>query len=196
VWGNDACLKLSETKPTNKAELGAALGATHHVVRRYAGEVLDAVAQGLDDEGPPPKVIRNKEPARDPNLPPFTRDDEPLMSALKKWRNGRAASEGLAPGLIVNNAIMRAVAALKPASAEAFEVISDMRRWQREAYAEGLLGVVEAWKKSEEDKAAEREANPKKKRRRRRRRGSQSAGSAGDEGGSERQKDPTESAPT
>ncbi|MEM7495893.1 MAG: HRDC domain-containing protein [Myxococcota bacterium] len=199
VWGNDVCLDVAAGKPTDKSALAQALGPNHHVVRRYPNEIVEAVKAGLADTSAAPKAPRPHETPRDPRLPPFTRDDEPLLAALKKWRNARAKSEEMAPGLIVNNAVMRGIAALKPASVDDLEIVPDMRRWQRVGYGELLVGVVAKWQERTAAEQAAKEAREaegggkKRRRRRRRRRGGQSKG--GGEGAGAAQNAPTSSAP-
>jgi ribonuclease D len=195
VWGNDSCLLLAEKKPTTKAELAKALGSTHHVVRRYTSNVLDAVAEGLADTSDPPKVPKPHEAPRDPRLPAFRREDEPLLAALKKWRNALSKAEDIGPGLIVNNTVMRAAAALKPTTLEDLERISDMRNWQRTFYGEAILEVVAKWRvaDAEKSKSDPEEGDGQPRKRRRRRRKSQSR--EGAEGEGPRQSSPDASSP-
>ncbi len=193
VWGNDSCLLLAEKQPTTKVELAKALGATHHVVRRYASDVCVAVADGLADESAAPRTPKPAEAPRDPRLPPFTRDDEPLMAALKKWRNKQSTDEAMAPGLIVNNAVMRSAAALKPESVADLELIEEMRDWQRDRYGQAIVERVAEWVQAEAEKAKKRAEGGGKKRRRRRRRRRQSSG--GGDGAGARQNSPTSASP-
>lgn len=181
IWGNDTSLDLARKQPKTKAELGKALGATHHVVRRYASDVVDAVVAGVADTSPAPKNPRPDEPRRHPRLPPFTRDDEPLMASLKKWRNKQAATEEMAPGMVVNNAVMQSAAALKPKAVADLEFILEMRDWQRAMYGEAIVERVGTWLAAQAEKAekAEGEGGKRKRRRRRRRRRQSSGGGEG-----------------
>lgn len=173
VWGNDICLKLAEHKPTSGSAMRKVLGEKNHVARRYLKECLAAVQAGLEDERPPPEppapVSRfNK------NIPPFTRDDEPLLSALKRWRNKLCDSLGLGPGMVLNNALLKEFAALKPKEAAQFDLLPDMRKWQRDAFGDDVLSFVSEWLEKHppsDDSKGDRPA-----RRRRRRRGGRGRG--------------------
>jgi ribonuclease D len=169
VWGADVLIAAAKGKPRSTQELRKLLGEKHHVARRYAREVVDATNAGLADSGPPPVVARA--PTRtNMKVPPFTRDDEPLMARLKKWRNAHSKALGLSPAMVVNNAVLKEVAALKPKEVEDLDRIDEMRRWQKAQIGPDLVEMVGTWI----------EANPKKKRRgrRRRRRGGAEGASA------------------
>jgi ribonuclease D len=167
VWGNDALMLLAKGKPKSQAELREVLGEKHHIARRFAREVTEAVRDGLADESPPPETFRNVT-RTSPEVPPFTREDEALMAHLKRWRNSYAAGEQLAPAMIVNNAVLKEVSALRPASLADLDKIEEMRRWQKREIGELLVELVVAWI----------EKNPKTKRRRRRNRRRKSEGEA------------------
>jgi len=150
VWGNDICITLAKTKPTQSAALRKALGEKNHVVRRFGREVIAAVQAGCDDSSAAPQAP--KPPDRtNKNIPPFTRDDEALLSALKKWRNARSKAEGLGPGMVVNNAILKELAALKPKALSNLELLGDMRLWQRDEYGADLVEFISEWLKKHPD---------------------------------------------
>ncbi len=168
VWGNDVLLKVSKDAPEDMEALQKCLGANHHVLRRYADDLLDAILDGLEDESEPPEPPKPRG-RRSPDLPGLTRDDEPLVLKLKNWRNKRSKQAGLGPGMIVNNTVIGQIAAVKPRTVEDLEAVTDMRRWQRAEFGEALVEQVTTWLESQPAPSAE-PAGPKKKRRRRRRR--------------------------
>ena len=144
VWGNDICMKLAQTKPTTKDDLFKTLGEKNHVLRRYGRDVLGAVQAGVaDTEAPPqpPKPVQRWSPG----LPPYTRDDEALLAALKNWRNSRCKSEKLGPGMIVNNALLKELSALKPKTVDDLKVLQDMRAWQRNQYGQPIVDFITGW---------------------------------------------------
>ncbi len=175
VWGNDVMLAVARSEATDASGLRKALGEKHHVVRRYLGDVTEALKAGLADTSPPPAPPRPV--ARtNPGVPPFTRDDEPLMAHLKKWRNAHAAEIALAPAMVVNNAILKDISALKPKEVAALDAISEMRTWQKQAFGEALVAEVAAWLERNPETGA-----GKKRRRRRRRRRRKPVGAAADD---------------
>jgi ribonuclease D len=166
VWGNDICMKLAQTKPTKPGDLRKALGENNHVIRRYGRDVLAAVQAGCDDTTDAPQPP--KPPQRiNPLIPPFSRDDEPLLSALKNWRNSRSKAEKLGPGMIVNNALLKDLAALKPKSTQQLELITDMRTWQRKEYGAPLVDFIVGWLEKHPEDAEPRERRPGRRRGRR-----------------------------
>jgi ribonuclease D len=144
VWSHDDCLLLARTAPKNARELAAALGGQHHLVRRYGRELVDAVTRGLSDTSPPPERFR-PEPRRPGDPPPFLREDEPLLEAMKVWRNDIARARAVAPAMVVANHLLRAVAAVKPASEEDLADVPDLRRWQRAEFGADLVRLVGEW---------------------------------------------------
>ena len=176
VWGNDMMMAAAKADVKHMDGLRTALGERHHVVRRYASQVMEAIHDGRDDVGPVPQLVK-KVVAGNPGVPPFTRDDEPLMASLKRWRNAHAAKITLAPSMVVNNTILREVAALKPSNVAGLDAIGELRTWQKEAYGEMLVERVAAWLQSHPE-----DADPSQKRRRRRRRGKKPVGEAADDG--------------
>lgn len=170
VWGNDALIRLSQTKPTTRDELTEALGPKNHIVRRYADDVLAAVKKGVKDRSRIPKKRSSEPSRRNLDVPPYMREDEPLFNALKRWRNGKAKGEALTPAMIVNNSVLKLVAALKPADAEQLSAIDDIRTWQIVEFGEELVERTQAWLAANPPQPTEEKTSSKRRRRRRRRR--------------------------
>jgi ribonuclease D len=185
VWGNDVLITVSKDAPTDIDALKKSLGPNHHVVRRYAEEIVAAVLRGIDDETAPPAPPKSRGP-RNPHLPPLSREDEALVLKLKNWRNRTSKEAELGPGMIVNNSIISQVAAVKPTTVSDLEAIKDMRRWQRVEFGETLVELVQAWLTSQPEPSDD--PPPKRKRRRRRRKRKapvEGAGESPAEGGTE-----------
>ena len=185
VWGNDALLKLARTGPSTRAELTEALGPKNHIIRRYADEVLKAIETGKSDTSSIPGKKRVEPSTRNLRVPPYMRDDEPLFLFMKRWRNLRASNDQIGPAMVVNNTVLKLIAALKPTETEQLEVIDDMRRWQRKEFGEEIVAEVTRWR---EEKSPGKDAGDvpgagKRRRRRRRRRRGEGEGEGGGEGG-------------
>jgi len=192
VWGNDACLKLATTAPTDRDALKKALGESSHIVRRYGREVVAAVIEGKNDSSDPPSPPPSRNRRSRGNSPAFTRDCEPLFSHLRTWRNKQAQEQKLGPGMIVNNAVLKGVAALHPGEEAELQQIPEIRRWQIKAFGAELVAEVAEFEKARKEKAA-KQGEPGTGRRRRRRGGrgraagqpadgGEGEGSAGDSG--------------
>lgn len=183
VWGNDALIKLSQAKPTSREALIEALGPKNHIVRRYADDVLAAIKKGVNDRSRIPKKKPVEPARRNLDVPPYMREDEPLFNALKKWRNAKAKSEALTPAMIVNNTVLKLVAALKPADPEQLEAIDDIRKWQIREFGDELVERTQAWLAAHPAEPTEPKATKRRRRRRRRRRGG--GGDGGESSGGE-----------
>ena len=181
VFGNDVLLRVARDAPADIDALKRCLGANHHVVRRYAEELVEAVCAGLDDDSEPPPPPKPRGP-RNPDHLPVTRDDEPLVLKIKNWRNKLARTRALGPGMIVNNSIIGQVAAHKPRTLDDLKAIADMRDWQREEFGEALVELVQTWLAEQPEPSDE---PPPQKRRRRRRRKRGPAVGDGDAGSTE-----------
>jgi len=179
VWGNDHCLKLATTAPEDKVALKKSLGETNHIVRRFSREVLEAIHTGKADQSDPPNSSRTRARKEPSGLPPFTRDNEPLLAHLRKWRNKLAEDSGLGPGMIVNNNVLKGVATLQPGETGELQRIPEIRRWQMQAYGADLVEQVTEFKKARKEKA-QSQSEPGTGRRRRRRGRSRAPDGAGE----------------
>ncbi|MBJ96006.1 MAG: hypothetical protein CMP23_16200 [Rickettsiales bacterium] len=181
VWGNDACIKLAQRAPKDRAALREALGDNHHIVRRYSRDVVAAVNRGTEDNSPPPTSAHKNREKKSSKVPPFTREHEGLLTHLRKWRNRAADEAGLGPGMVVNNNLLKTAAALQPKQLEQLELIPDIRRWQIKEWGPTLLEQIAEYQRKAKQKAAEKAASQgaekeSKSRRRRRRRRSKDKG--------------------
>ncbi len=186
VWGNDSCLKLAVAAPTDRNELRKALGDSHHIVRRYAREVTAAVVEGKADQSEPPTAPKNTRNRIKSDLPTFTREHEKLLTHLRKWRNKTSEEIKLGPGMIVNNTVLKGVAALQPSQVSELSRIPEMRRWQVKDWGAALVEQVaefEAARKKAAAESKEAEAGGNSRRRRRRRGGRGRGGNSETAGG-------------
>ena len=181
VWGNDSCLKLAVAAPANRDELRKALGDTHHIVRRYAREVIAAVLEGKEDLGEPPTPPRSSRNRIKSDLPTFTREHEKLLTHLRTWRNKTSEEIKLGPGMIVNNAVLKGVASLQPSEVSELSRIPEIRRWQIKDWGAALVEQVEEFEAARKARAEGEQAEGSgNKRRRRRRRGGRGRGESGE----------------
>jgi ribonuclease D len=198
VWGNDSCLKLASSAPVDRNELRKALGENHHIVRRYAREVIAAVLLGKEDTSNPPAPVRNQKPRVANDLPPFSRDHEKLMTHLRNWRNKTSEEMKLGPGMVVNNTVLKSISALQPHNSEELRRIPEMRRWQIKDWGEALVEQVIAFETARKEKAeAENAEEPRKRKRKRRGRSRGRNGGREQEAGnqpSQNDSEPTEQA--
>ncbi|WP_231563035.1 DNA helicase RecQ [Microbacterium mangrovi] len=70
--------------------------------------------------------------------------DRPLFEALRAWRAEQAREQGVPAYVVFNDATLRALAQLRPASVTDLDGISGIGAKKREAYGESVLAVVAA----------------------------------------------------
>jgi len=169
VWGNDALLRLSREQPLTKSDLTDLLGPKNHILRRYADQVLEAIKEGREDTSRIPGKKAVEPNTRNLEVPPYLREDEPLFTFLKRWRNNRAKQAVLSPSMIVNNTVLKHIAALKPSDVGELTKIDDMRNWQRKQFGEELVARVAAFKAMAPPAGEDGEAGGRRRRGRRRR---------------------------
>ncbi len=144
VIANNVLLTIARRPPTTRSQLVRLLGEKHHVVRRYANDVLDAVREGLADETPLPRSRANGHRSGRRMASP---EERKVFEALRHWRNEEAEARGVQPGAVIANAVLQEIAARSPVDVAGLEPIEDMRDWQREEYGERLLAVVRSVRK-------------------------------------------------
>ncbi len=129
----------------------------------FSGDVLAERLRGLDvqdvqaflhDYGGAPAlavVVRHtgESPAAPRKQPTDWRarlaaSDVPLFETLRRWRNQRAAQEGVRPYRVVTNRALAGVAALRPHSKGELETVPGVGPWTLERYGDALLAQVEA----------------------------------------------------
>jgi DNA helicase II / ATP-dependent DNA helicase PcrA len=72
----------------------------------------------------------------------LTPEGERVLEGLKVWRRGRARADGVAAFIVASNAVLRAVAEARPASAEELARVPGIGPTKLELYGDELLAVV------------------------------------------------------
>jgi ribonuclease D len=126
VIGNETLAELASKRPPTLTTQGGIIGLTETIIQRHGKGLLRAINLGSAlPEAELPRYPLAPRPERDP------RQDERLKR-LKRWREKRAAQLGLSPGILANNTLLEALAAL-PDAAPVKDVIP--RDWQRQLFA-------------------------------------------------------------
>ena len=66
------------------------------------------------------------------------------MTALKAWRDRKAAALDLDPGLVLNKTLIQAIAVAKPQNRKDLGAIADIRRWRRQAFGAELVSLMKS----------------------------------------------------
>jgi ribonuclease D len=136
VIGTSLLLALAQHAPRIQADLAAVEGVTPRLVDRYGRDLLATVVRGLErPEEELPVWPRQPRQERDPAI-------DARLAALKVWRKQRAGALHIDPGVLINNALLEALAREHPTRAAALEGFRGLKRWQRRVLGSELLAVL------------------------------------------------------
>ncbi|HTY20007.1 MAG TPA: HRDC domain-containing protein [Geobacteraceae bacterium] len=131
VMGSDAVRVLAERMPRRPADLEGIPGLTPKLIKRYGNDILEATARGA--ALPPERLPSYPSPRR--YVKERMKGD--VLKRLKLWREAKAEELGMEAGILVNNAVLEAVAEAVLRGKNVGEVIS-LKQWQNEAFGQGL----------------------------------------------------------
>ena len=136
VVGNEQLLDISRRQPTTRDTLATIKGMPRGILESRAGELLDAVRQGL--------AAPESELPRFPKSPRWDRDPEfdARVNALKSARDAAASRFDLDPGVLAARDRLEAVARKNPSTREELESIPELKRWQRAVLGEDFLKAM------------------------------------------------------
>ena len=135
VLGNEALLGLAMKKPLSPEELETGKVLSRKQIDRYGTRLLQEIhrAMALPDE----------------DLPVYPREARPELSspvrqrvkALKTWRDMRAKTLGIEPGILLNNALINALALKNPRSMKELESIPGLKKWRQNHFGREILAL-------------------------------------------------------
>jgi ribonuclease D len=135
VLGNEPLLKLAVKKPLSLEELETEKVLSGKQIDRYGTRLLQVIhrAMALPDENLPiyPREAR-------PELPSPVRQ---RVKALKTWRDMRAETLGMEPGILLNNALINDLALKDPRSLKEMESIPGLKKWRQNHFGLEILTV-------------------------------------------------------
>jgi ribonuclease D len=156
VFGNESIMKIVKARPTSPSRLERAGGLSRKQLDMYGSAVVQRVAEALAlPETALPDYPRKKSPSLSPRVPE-------RINALKSWRDPKAAELEIDPTLICNKSLLTNLAVRNPHDMTALAGVEELKRWQREAFGEEILAVLDALRKP-------RKPGRSRKRRRKRR---------------------------
>jgi len=137
IIGNDALLAVAKALPRAPGDLRAIAALPPSLAERHGPALLEGVRRALAlPESELPRVERAPRQARDPAV-------EARVERLKAARNRAAAELGLDPGVLCGRSTLEAVARAQPPPTDRAGLlrIGELRRWQIEAFGDGLLAA-------------------------------------------------------
>lgn len=136
VLGNKSLLDLAQLAPRAAQGLRGIEGLSSRQIERYGQALLQAVREGLDvPEQELPKFERQPRRVKDPAA-------EARLKTLKGWRQKKADALSLDPGVLINNALLEALARTNPHSIAGFAEVDGLKQWQRKEFGQELLDAL------------------------------------------------------
>ncbi len=136
IFSNQSMLALALAAPTTPKQLEAAGVLSKRQVSMHGPALLKAVVKALSLNPKQRPVYPRK---RSPRLPAGVPD---RVTALKTWRDRKAAALDLDPGLVLNKMLIQAIAVAKPRSQKDLATIADIRRWRCKAFGPELVNLM------------------------------------------------------
>ncbi len=140
VMGNGTLLDLAQNPPTSRRALGSRRGITDLVLRRFGGELLDAITRGV--EGPEHPPLERKAVTEGNGRRRLDRRGEARLDELKRWRAVRARELSLDPGVFCPNASLEEMAGALPKSVDELRSLPALKPWWAEQFGAEVLAVL------------------------------------------------------
>ena len=137
VLGNEPILELARQKPLTMEELGAGKILSPRQIAIFGQPLLDRLRQAavLPETGLPCYPRREK-----PKISSAVRQ---RIKALKAWKEARADNLGMDSTLLLNNAMIHSLVEKNPRSRQDLEEIPGLKTWQKEAFGQEVLAVLQ-----------------------------------------------------
>jgi ribonuclease D len=133
VLGNEALLELAIQRPLCLEKLETGKPLSRKQIDRYGAHLVREIHRAMAI--PPEDLPVYPREAR-PDLPSAVRK---RVKALKTWRDLRAKSLGMEPGILLNNALIRDLALRNPQSPEELGKNSGLKNWQQVHFGQEIL---------------------------------------------------------
>ena len=135
VLRNEQLLELAIQKPLHLEELEAVKVLSRKQIERHGTHLLQGIHRAM---AIPPADL--------PVYPRVGRTDLPSavrkrVKALKTWRELRANSLGMEPGILLNNALIHDLALKNPHSIEELAEISGLKNWRQRHFGREILNA-------------------------------------------------------
>jgi ribonuclease D len=136
VISNTALKKIAVALPRSTKRLKSEHILSNRQFEMYASAVMEALKNAR-------QIPRNR-------LPVYPRQRSPRLSRrvpervkrLRAWRDDKAMQLELDPGLMLNRAIISAIAVQNPADLEALSRVDGIHKWQADTFGKDILRIL------------------------------------------------------
>jgi len=137
VIGNQALLKIAQEKPQSAKQLNRIGALSVHQINRYGKSIVEVVQTAL--------TLPQNRLSHYPRM--FTpRMDEGVLKRIKQlkvWREQKAKSLGIDSGVLISNAVLKAVAESDALSLADLEAVLGLKRWQKKELGGELMNILQ-----------------------------------------------------
>jgi ribonuclease D len=135
VFGNECLLELAMKKPLGLEELEAGKVLSRRQIDRYGTFLLQTIQQAMS--------------VPEEDLPVYPRESRPDVSspvrkrvkALRTWREMRAKTLEMEPGILLSNALINDLALRNPRSTKEMEEIPGLKKWRQTHFGREILAA-------------------------------------------------------
>jgi ribonuclease D len=135
VLRNESLLELAMKKPLGLEELETGKALSRKQIDRYGTPLLQEIHRAMS--------------VLDEDLPVYPRESRPDVSssvskrvkALKTWRQMRAKTLEMEPGILLNNALINDLALKNPRSTKEMEGIPGLKKWRQTHFGREILAA-------------------------------------------------------
>ncbi len=138
VFSNASLLTLAKEKPLTAGRLKTCGALSPRQMASHGTQILQAIEEGnaLPEESLP-QYPRRKRTSFKPDIPQ-------RMDAIKEYRDRLATTLEMDPPILINKALMTAIAVGNPTTVEQLATIGNLRKWQIRTMGEGIINALDS----------------------------------------------------
>jgi ribonuclease D len=136
IFSNRSALTLATSCPKSLTALQESGALSQHQINMYGKRIVTAIRKTIQiPEDALPSYPKNRSPRP-------SSDVSPRVKALQEWRNTKADTLGMDPGLICNRNLAVRLAVLNPDDVGEMAAIEEMKNWQKETFGKEIIKVL------------------------------------------------------
>jgi len=136
IISNNALLALAQKKPNTIAHLHGSGILSKKQCNMYGNAIVDAISGAL--QLPAAELPSYPKTTKQPSSPVVNR----RVSALKKWRDHKAAQLEMDPAMLINNTAIKKIAKQEPKTLIALKSVAVLKDWQVETFGEQWVETI------------------------------------------------------
>ena len=136
VIGNATLKKIAVSQPTSLQQLKETSEMSAKQIEMYGNAVMEALRNARQvPEEELPRYPKQRSPRISSRVPP-------RVKVLRAWRDSKAEHLGLNPALVLNRALIKAIAVDNPKDKVSLGKVEGIHQWQVQAFGDGILKAL------------------------------------------------------